>query len=61
MRKDDPTIEEIRIIRHKISQRFHNSPREIVEYYLRLQKKYQARLTVHPQETEESLKKAETT
>lgn len=60
MQKDDQTIEEIRIIRHKISQRYHNDPQELIEYYLCLQKKYRARLISYPEGTEESLKKAET-
>lgn len=44
MKKDDPTIDEIRAIRHKLSQKLQNDPEKIVEYYLEWQKKYRDRL-----------------
>jgi hypothetical protein len=36
----DPTIDEIREIRHRISERFGHDPRKLVEYYMEEQKKY---------------------
>ena len=44
MIKDDPTIDQIRKIRHQISQRFDHDPKKVVEYYIRLQKQFQGRL-----------------
>ena len=41
---NDPTIDEIRKIRHQISQRFNHDPERIIEYYIKLQQKYQNRL-----------------
>ena len=45
MKNNDPTIDEIRKIRHQISQRFNHDPERIIEYYIKLQQKYQNRLT----------------
>ena len=44
MKNNGPTIDEIRKIRHQISQRFNHDPERIVEYYIKLQQKYQNRL-----------------
>ncbi len=43
MVKDDPTITRIRKSRHSISEKFGHDPKSIVEYYVELQKKHQAR------------------
>ena len=43
MIKKDPTIEEIREARKKISEKYNNNPQQIVNYYMELQKKYQDR------------------
>lgn len=42
--EEDPVIEEIREIRHQISERFDHDPSRLVAYYMELQKKYQDRL-----------------
>ena len=42
--KDDPTIERIRKVRHKISEACHHDPGELVRYYVQLQKQYEDRL-----------------
>jgi hypothetical protein len=45
MMKDDPTIEQIREIRRRISAMCDHNPRKLVEYYMEFQKKYQNRLS----------------
>ena len=42
--KDDPTIIRIREARHRISEECGHDPQRIVEYYVKLQKKYQDRI-----------------
>jgi hypothetical protein len=42
----DPVIDEIRAVRHRISERFGHDPARLVAYYLELQKQYQDRLIV---------------
>ncbi len=44
--KNDPAIARIRETRHHISQKCDHSPQKVVEYYIELQKRYQARLLV---------------
>ncbi|HEY0512917.1 MAG TPA: hypothetical protein VGH73_13490 [Thermoanaerobaculia bacterium] len=41
---NDPVIDEIREIRHRISERFEHDPAKLVAYYMELQKQYQDRL-----------------
>ncbi len=48
--KSDPVIEEVREIRHRISERFNHDPAKLVAYYMELQKQYKDRLI----QTEES-------
>ncbi len=43
MKNNDPTIDEIRKIRHQVSKRFNHDPKRIIEYYIKLQQKYQNR------------------
>jgi hypothetical protein len=40
----DPVIDEIREVRHRISERFNHDSERIVAYYLKLQEQYQNRL-----------------
>ncbi|CAK0757790.1 hypothetical protein CCP4SC76_3010004 [Gammaproteobacteria bacterium] len=40
----DPVIDEIREVRHHISERFDHDPTRLVSYYMEMQKQYQARL-----------------
>ncbi len=42
--RSDPTIDEIREVRHRISARFDHDPARLVAYYMELQKQYQDRL-----------------
>ncbi len=47
--KEDPVIEEIREVRHQISERCGHDPSRLVAYYMELQKQYKDRL-VPPRE-----------
>jgi hypothetical protein len=49
-KKDDPTIERIRKVRHRISEEQDHDPQKLVEYYLDLQKNYQQRLLAETEE-----------
>jgi hypothetical protein len=40
----DPVIDEIRQVRHRISERFGHDPAQLVAYYLELQELYRDRL-----------------
>jgi hypothetical protein len=42
--KTDPVIDEIREVRHEISERFGHDPSRLVAYYMELQKQYKDRL-----------------
>ena len=42
--KDDPTIEQIRRIRHKISEMHQHDPEQLIRYYMQLQKQHEDRL-----------------
>ena len=42
--ENDPTIEEVRQARRRISERFANDPAALVAYYVELQKQYKNRL-----------------
>jgi hypothetical protein len=42
---DDPVIDEIREVRHRISARFEHDPEKLVAYYIKLQEQYGNRLT----------------
>jgi len=50
--KDDPTIDQIREIRRRISAICDHDPKKFVEYYIEFQKKYRDRL-VYPAELRE--------
>ena len=41
---NDPVIDEIREVRHGISERFAHDPARLVAYYMELQEKYRDRL-----------------
>ena len=41
---NDPVIDEIRDVRHRISARFGHDPARLVSLYLEMQKQYQDRL-----------------
>ena len=40
----DPVIDEVREVRHRISERFGHDPMKLVAYYLQEQEKYRRRL-----------------
>ena len=42
--RDDPVIDDIREVRHRISARFDHDPKRLVAYYIELQRRYQDRL-----------------
>ena len=50
--QNDPVIDEIREVRHRISARFDHDPARLVAYYMALQKQYQDRL-IETKETAE--------
>ena len=41
---DDPTLDHVREVRHRISQQCAHDPKKLVEYYIELQAKYAERL-----------------
>ena len=42
--ESDPVIDEIREVRHRISERFGHDPSKLVSYYMEMQKQYEERL-----------------
>ena len=42
--QSDPVIDEVREVRHRISERFDHDPEKLVAYYMELQKQYEDRL-----------------
>ena len=40
----DPTLDHVREVRHRISQRCTHDPKKLVEYYIQLQAQYADRL-----------------
>ena len=45
---DDPVIDEIRAVRHRISAQFDHDPVQLVAYYMELQKKFADRFVKAP-------------
>ena len=43
-KQSDPVIDEIREVRHRISERFDHDPARLVAYYVKLQDEYRDRL-----------------
>jgi hypothetical protein len=41
---NDPVVDEIREVRHRISERFNHDPARLVAYYMELQEQYRERL-----------------
>jgi hypothetical protein len=54
---EDPVIDEIREVRHRISARFDHDPSRLVAYYMELQKRYQDRL-IHREPVEHTTPKS---
>jgi len=44
MMKDDPAIQAVRDVRHRISEAVGHDPRKLVEYYRQLQERHRDRL-----------------
>lgn len=47
--KDDPAIEQIREVRHRISAEFGHDTKRLIDHYRELEKKYADRLIKSPQ------------
>jgi hypothetical protein len=47
----DPVIEEIREVRHRISERFDHDPKRLLEYYMRLQEEHRDRFIAAAKQT----------
>lgn len=41
---DDPTLDHVREVRHRISEQCAHDPKKLVEYYIQMQAKYTDRL-----------------
>ncbi|MFV2068963.1 MAG: hypothetical protein ACC645_18510 [Pirellulales bacterium] len=50
--QSDPVIDEIRDVRHRISERFDHDPARLVSYYMRVQERYRDRLIDSPKTPE---------
>ena len=50
----DPVIDEIRDVRHRISERFGHDPERLVAYYMELQKQYEDRLIKAEKDAEQT-------
>jgi len=48
-RRTDPGLEEIRRVRHEISEELEHDPKRLVEYFRKLEREYEDRL-VHTEE-----------
>ena len=48
----DPVIDEIREVRHRISERFGHDPERLVQYYMTLQERHRDRLIAPPKPSE---------
>ena len=44
----DPIIDEIRAVRHRISEEFDHDPKKLVEHYMKLQERHADRLVRPP-------------
>jgi hypothetical protein len=58
LNQKDPVIDEIREVRHRISERFGHDPAQLVAYYLELQEQYRDRL-IDTVKTPERVEKGE--
>jgi hypothetical protein len=48
MLKPDPSIDEVREARHRISARFDHDPARLIDHYIKLQDEYRERLFEEP-------------
>ncbi len=42
--KEDPIIDELRRVRHRISEQFAHDPHKLVEHYIKLQERHKDRI-----------------
>jgi hypothetical protein len=49
---NDPVVDEIREIRHQISERCNHDPAQLVAYYIKLQERHRDRLFDSPEPVE---------
>ena len=47
---DDPTLDHVRGVRHRVSEQCAHDPKKLIEYYIQLQAKYTGRLLEQGQE-----------
>lgn len=45
-KQNDPVIDEVREVRHRISEQFGHNPAKLVTHYMQMQEKYKDRLIV---------------
>jgi len=50
---DDPAIQQVRDVRHKISENLNHDAEKIVEYYRQRQERHGSRLENHQNETQQ--------
>lgn len=50
--KDDPAIQAVRDVRHRISERVGHDPRRLVEYVRQMQERHRDRLISKPKSSE---------
>ncbi len=50
--KPDPGIDEIRLVRHRISEECGHNPAELVRYYIRMQQRFRDRLLARRSDVE---------
>jgi len=48
MTTPDPLVDDVREVRHRISERFGHDPARLIEYYMKLQEQYRDRLINAP-------------
>ncbi len=46
--KTDPSIDQIRKVRYQISAKFDHDPKQLIQYYIELQKKHHSRIIEFP-------------
>ena len=49
MSEPDPVVDDVREVRHQISERFGHDPVRLLEYYMEFQEQYRDRLVTAPE------------
>ncbi len=55
--KEDPIIDEVRKVRHRISERFAHDPHKLVEHYIKLQERHKDRILTEVPENSREVEK----